>query len=189
MNRVKTPWRLWVDVLLFLGRLSEQKSWKKLRLFHALSLRCFWPCIQSFFFRREFSSQVKRWSLFDEKGGGRGIIFEVWLKFFNTSCLVWLRNTVDGRNPAPVDMVNIPGGAGFLPSTAWTTISWCLENLNPSEILKLKIWSHFSSQLVPVAPGMDHPCKPLTTLTYGFDIFWPFTLPKFNIAPEKLPSQ
>ena len=24
------------------------------------------------FFRREFSSQVKRWSLFDEKGGGGG---------------------------------------------------------------------------------------------------------------------
>ena len=36
-----------------------------------------------------------------------------------------MRDTVDGRNPAPVDMVNIPlarvsymlGGAGFLPST------------------------------------------------------------------------
>ena len=109
---------------------------------------------------------------------------EVWLKFLNKSCLVWLRNTVDGRNPAPVDMVNIPGGAGFLPSTAWTTISWYLENLNPSEILKLNIWSHFSSQLVPVAQGMDHPCKPLTTLTYDFDIFWPFTYDFLWIFPD-----
>ena len=43
--------------------------------------------------------------------------------------------TVDGRNPAPVDMVNIslftrfytsqvPGGAGFLPSTVWVHMNY-----------------------------------------------------------------
>jgi len=39
------------------------------------------------------------------------------------SMKMFYRDTVDGRNPAPFDMVNIyralymPGGAGFLPST------------------------------------------------------------------------
>jgi len=50
---------------------------------------------------------------------------------------VYHHTTVDGRNPAPVDMVNIPiftgfynvlyipGGAGVLPSTvAYTSSSW-----------------------------------------------------------------
>jgi len=48
--------------------------------------------------------------------------------------------TVDGRNPAPVDMVNIQliykvscmlGGAGFLPSTVWKVI---LRNRSCSQV-------------------------------------------------------
>jgi len=52
----------------------------------------------------------------------------------------WILNdTVDGRNPAPVDMVNIPlfiykvlympGGAGFLPSTVLVVFSTDLHLL------------------------------------------------------------
>ena len=48
------------------------------------------------------------------------------------------RNTVDGQNPAPVDMVNIPkfyrasyipGGAGFPPSTALFRNPWDLQTI------------------------------------------------------------
>ena len=39
---------------------------------------------------------------------------------------IW-RNTVDGRNPAPVDMVNIPLVTGFLHS------GWCrISSINSS---------------------------------------------------------
>ena len=57
----------------------------------------------------------------------------IWI---NVSTPIWT-NTVDGRNPAAVDMVvytliyrvwNIPGGAGFLPSTVPDSTSVSLSN-------------------------------------------------------------
>ena len=58
------------------------------------------------------------------------------------SMKMFYRDTVDGRNPAPFDMVNIyralymPGGAGFLPSTVLLlpcSKSLCLDFLSETK--------------------------------------------------------
>ena len=67
------------------------------------------------------------WVRPDDKAGSFCWVEGLALKMWNAS-LVKSCDTVDGRNPAPADMVHIPivyrvsyilGGAGFLPSTVW----------------------------------------------------------------------
>ena len=77
-------------------------------------------------------------------------------------------NTVDGRNPAPVDMVvypiiykvlYIPSGAGFLPSTvgplriglwdacqmAVSSVSWLINGGDPNHLLFFSLPKNFST--------------------------------------------
>ena len=68
----------------------------------------------------------------------------------------WKNGTVDGRNPAPVDIENIPcfigfqwisyitGGAGFLPSTVWMNLTssskiWCVRLGNTGNTLQFQV--------------------------------------------------
>ena len=68
-------------------------------------------------------------------------------------------DTVDGRNPASVDMVNIPscmlGGAGFLPST----VAGAALNLNCSKVSAPLNSSAFNKQVLRTQPAPHKPCQ------------------------------
>ena len=89
------------------------------------------------------------------------------------------RYTVDGRNPAPVDMVNIslftrfytsqvPGGAGFLPSTVRVHMNYitilCSIILQFSRIHL--IWTHRQRILLLLLLSLMT-ATPLWLMTYG----------------------
>ena len=70
--------------------------------------------------------------------------------------------TVDGRNPAPVDMENLPvftrfytcpGGAGFLPSTVVTSSSQDLRVTKKSSFIILLPSTDSAIEPLPAPPG------------------------------------
>ena len=70
-----------------------------------------------------------------------------------------LHDTVVGKNPASVDMVNIPscmlGGAGFLPST----VAGAALNLNCLKVSAPLNSSAFNKQVLRTQPAPDIPCQ------------------------------
>ena len=95
------------------------------------------------------------------------------------SCIVWSWGTVDGGNPAPVDMVNIPlfrvsyipGGAGFQPSTGSLGVCWeLLEIFGQSSSERFFFWNQKDIE-VEESFGI-HTLEPYSTSDGKIRVVW-----------------